>query len=65
MDELLELFNEMVKFEEEMKNNINTRLATKIFTRQAFKTYTEERFNQIKNISSSEWIDEVKYLKCA
>jgi len=65
MYELLELFNEMIKFEEGMSNYNDSKSTKAMFTRDAFKTYTEERFNQIKNLSSSGWLDDIKQLKCA
>lgn len=69
MDELLELFEEIIIFEEEIKNNDReTRTyPDRIKARQVFHEYLEWRFNQIapKLLDSSEWIHEVEQLKCA
>lgn len=69
MDELLELFNEIIIFEEEIKdNNRETRTyPDRIKARRVFHDYLEWRFNQIKPTLSdpTSWIKEVEHLKCA
>ncbi|MCK4709821.1 MAG: hypothetical protein KAU21_14475 [Gammaproteobacteria bacterium] len=69
MDELFELFDEIIIFEEEIKNN-NRQTRTypdRIKARRVFHDYLEWRFDQIqpKLIETSNWIKEVEQLKCA
>lgn len=69
MDELFELFNEIITFEEEIRSN-DCQLGTypdRIKARRVFNDYLEWRFNKIqpKLIETSNWIKEVEQLKCA
>lgn len=69
MDELFELFDEIIIFEEEIKNNDrNARTyPDRIKARRVFHDYLEWRFSQIqpKLADSAEWVREVEQLKCA
>lgn len=69
MDELLELFDEIINFEEEIKDdNRETRTyPDRIKARRVFHDYLEWRFNQIKPTlsDSTSWIKEVEQRKCA
>lgn len=69
MDELYELFNEIIIFEEEIKNNNkeDRTYPDRIKARQVFNDYIEWRFKQISPLltDSSKWIKEVEHLKCA
>ncbi|MDH5518485.1 MAG: hypothetical protein OEY36_11820 [Gammaproteobacteria bacterium] len=69
MDELLELFEEIIIFEEEIRNDDKeTRTyPDRIKARRLFHDYLEWRFDQIapKLLDSAEWIHEVEQLKCA
>ncbi|MDH5393621.1 MAG: hypothetical protein OEY11_10585 [Gammaproteobacteria bacterium] len=69
MDELFELFDEIIIFEEEIKNNDrDTRTyPDRIKARRVFHDYLEWRFNKIapRLMDSGEWIQQVEQLKCA
>ena len=69
MDELYELFNEIIIFEEEIKSNdrSNRTYPDRINARKVFHDYLEWRFNQIqpKLVASDNWVKEVEQLKCA
>ena len=69
MDELFELFDEIINFEEEIKddNRQSRTYPDRIKARRVFNDYLEWRFNQIepKLIETSNWIKEVEQLKCA
>jgi hypothetical protein len=69
MDELLELFNEIITFENEIRNN-NRETRTypdRIKARRVFHDYLEWRFQQIQPTlcDPAEWITESKLRKCA
>ena len=69
MDELLELFEEIIIFEQEIKNNDKETCTypDRIKARRVFNEYLEWRFKKIapKLLDSSEWVHEVEQLKCA
>lgn len=69
MDELYELFDEIIVFEEEIRNdNRETRTyPDRVKARRVFHDYLEWRFSKIKPklVNTSTWIKEVEQLKCA
>ena len=69
MDELYELFDEIIIFEEEIKNNDRAARTypDRIKARRVFHDYLEWRFNQIKPklADPCQWIKDVEQLKCA
>ena len=69
MDELYELFDEIIIFEEEIKNNDrhSRTYPDRIKARQVFHEYLQWRFSKIqpKIANDDNWIKEVKPLKCA
>ena len=67
MKELFELFNEMVSFEVGMKQDTASGSIDAELSRQVFKQYSENRFNEIYTTvsESSNWLEAVQQLKCA
>lgn len=69
MDELYALFDEIINFEEEIRDdNRETRTyPDRIKARRVFHDYLEWRFSKIKPKldDSSRWIKEIEQRKCA
>ncbi|MDH5423370.1 MAG: hypothetical protein OEY29_00080 [Gammaproteobacteria bacterium] len=69
MDELYELFNEIIIFEQEIKNNdrATRTYPDRIKARRVFHDYLEWRFSKIQPrlTDSDNWVKELEQRKCA